>query len=286
MEENEMEIDKIKLTQIEPADYNPRTITVEDKKKLRNSLETFGLVDPIIINLKNNRIIGGHQRYDVLLDMVMESENLAEKEYALIKHGDYGFIFEEEAPTLENEDYEKALNLALNKISGEWDYEKLGSLLDELSLTELDVSITGFEDFEINELQFEELDYIFDNDYSDADMENDFDDVQFEDTDLKYKIVFNNSVDQELFYKFVEIIKDKYNKDTISQNIMSFLKEEYPKIENKNIFNAEYVIIFNDDEEKKEFFEYLTNLKLRYDEKNVSAVIKFIKEVNNGLYSI
>ena len=281
-----MEISKIKLTQIEPADYNPRTISADDKKKLRNSLETFGLVDPIIINLKNNRIIGGHQRYDVLLDMVMESDNLAEKEYALIKHGDYGFIFEEEAPSLENEDYEKALNLALNKISGDWDYEKLGSLLDELSLTELDVSITGFEDFEINELQFEELDYIFDNDFSADDTENDFDDVQFEDTDLKYKITFNNSVDQELFYKFVEIIQDKYNKDTISQNIMSFLKEEYPKIENKNIFNAEYVIIFNDDKEKEEFFEYLNNLKLRYDEKNVSAVIKFIKEVNNGLYSI
>ena len=52
-----MEISKIKLTQIEPADYNTRTITEEAKKKLRNSIETFGLVEPIIINtIKQNMI--------------------------------------------------------------------------------------------------------------------------------------------------------------------------------------------------------------------------------------
>ena len=156
-----MEIDKIKLTQIEPAEYNPRTISVEDKQKLRNSLETFGLVDPIIINLQNNRIIGGHQRYDVLLDIVMESDNLAEKEYALIKHGDYGFIFDLEAPTLENEDYEKALNLALNKISGDWEYEKLNVLLEELSLSDIDLNLTGFDNLELPD--FENNDWLNDD---------------------------------------------------------------------------------------------------------------------------
>ena len=157
-----MEIDKIKLTQIEPADYNPRTITEADKLKLRNSLETFGLVDPIIINLQNNRIIGGHQRYDVLLDMIMESGNLAEKEYALIKHGDYGFILDLEAPSLENEDYEKALNLALNKISGDWEYEKLNVLLEELSLSEIDLNLTGFDNLELPDFQDTDL---FDDDF-------------------------------------------------------------------------------------------------------------------------
>lgn len=175
-----MEIDKIKLTQIEPAEYNPRTISAEDKQKLRNSLTTFGLVDPIVINLKNNRIIGGHQRYDVLLDMVMESENLAEKEYVLIKHGDYGFVFEEEAPTLENEDYEKALNLALNKISGDWDYDKLGTLLDELSLTDLDISLTGFDNLELGEINLDG----FDDTFEDLD---DFEEVDIEEFEGKYK---------------------------------------------------------------------------------------------------
>lgn len=168
-----MEIDKIKLTQIEPADYNPRTITAEDKQKLRNSLETFGLVDPIIINLKNNRIIGGHQRYDVLLDMVLESDNLAEKEYAIIKHGDYGFILDLEAPTLENEDYEKALNLALNKISGDWEYQKLNVLLEELSLTDIDLNVTGFDVLELPD--FESDDFLFDDDFNIPDDEPTYD---------------------------------------------------------------------------------------------------------------
>lgn len=147
-----MELDKIKLTQIEPADYNPRKISEEDKKKLRNSLETFGLVDPIIINLQTNRIIGGHQRYDVLLDMVMESDNLAEKEYDLIKKGDIGLILDIDDLKLENEDYEKALNLALNKISGDWDYDKLSNILDELSISDLDMELTGFDDLELTNL--------------------------------------------------------------------------------------------------------------------------------------
>lgn len=109
-----MEISKIKLTQIEPADYNPRTITEEAKKKLRNSIETFGLVEPIIINTKNNRIIGGHQRYQILLDLCMENDNLAEKEYDYLVKDDYGFIFDSNKLTIENEDYEKALNIVLN----------------------------------------------------------------------------------------------------------------------------------------------------------------------------
>lgn len=49
-----MEIEKIKITDITPAEYNPRKITNEEKTKLRNSLNTFGVVDPIIINLKKH----------------------------------------------------------------------------------------------------------------------------------------------------------------------------------------------------------------------------------------
>ena len=102
-----MEISKIKLTQIEPADYNPRTITEEAKKKLRNSIETFGLVEPIIINVNNNRIVSGHQRYDILLDMLMESDNLAEREFDYLVKDDYGYIFDFNQLQIKNEDYEK-----------------------------------------------------------------------------------------------------------------------------------------------------------------------------------
>ena len=48
-----MEIEHIKITDLKPAEYNPRRISDEDYQKLKNSISTFGLVDPIIVNLKN-----------------------------------------------------------------------------------------------------------------------------------------------------------------------------------------------------------------------------------------
>ena len=59
---------KIKLIDIQPAEYNPRYITTDELTKLANSIHSFGFVDPIIVNLKNNRIVGGHQRYKVLME--------------------------------------------------------------------------------------------------------------------------------------------------------------------------------------------------------------------------
>ena len=61
-----MKIDKITLNEIKPATYNPRIMSIEEQEKLEKTLQEFGLVDPIIINLKNNQIIGGHQRYEIL----------------------------------------------------------------------------------------------------------------------------------------------------------------------------------------------------------------------------
>ena len=167
-----MEISKIKLIDIEPADYNPRTITEEAKKKLRNSIETFGLVEPIIINTKNNRIIGGHQRYQILLDMVMEDDNLAEKEYDYLIKDDYGFIFDSNKLLIENEDYEKALNIVLNNtnLMGDYDYQKLGTLLEELEFNGFNLEFTGFEEFERDEINFTN-DIIFD-DENDLNLDN------------------------------------------------------------------------------------------------------------------
>lgn len=161
-----VEIDKIKLTQIQKADYNPRTISEENYVKLKNSVKNFGLVEPILINLKNNTIISGHQRYDVLTDLILTDGNLAEKEFHLLKYGDLGLILDTEEPTLENEDYEKALNITLNNtnLTGEYDFEKLGDLLEELQTTDLDLSLTGFDDDLLlnhnlfKEIQFEPTD--------------------------------------------------------------------------------------------------------------------------------
>lgn len=149
-----MEIEKIKITDIKPAEYNPRQISSEELQKLTNSINEFGLVDPIIINLKNNKIIGGHQRYEVLINQYMLDGDFY-AELNLIRMGDIGWIFTETDLHIESEDHEKALNLALNKISGEWDFEKLGEILDELTINDFNIELTGFDNIQTDELNFE-----------------------------------------------------------------------------------------------------------------------------------
>ena len=118
-----------------PADYNPRKDLKPgdaEYEKLKRSLETFGYVEPIIWNKTTGRVVGGHQRLKVLMDM-----GITEVECVVV-----------EMP----EDKEKALNIALNKISGDWDKDKLALLIADLQGADFDVSLTGFEAAEIDDL--------------------------------------------------------------------------------------------------------------------------------------
>lgn len=145
-----MEIEHIKITDLKPAEYNPRRISDEDYQKLKNSISTFGLVDPIIVNLKNMHIVGGHQRYDVLLDEhMLDNDFLAE--LPMIRLGDVGFVFTDTELSIRDDDHEKALN----KISGEWDELKLQPLLEELELSPIDIQLTGFSEPELEELNID-----------------------------------------------------------------------------------------------------------------------------------
>ncbi|WP_295031658.1 ParB N-terminal domain-containing protein [uncultured Methanobrevibacter sp.] len=149
-----MEMETIKITDLKPAEYNPRRISDEDYQKLKNSISTFGLVDPIIVNLKNMHIVGGHQRYDVLLEEhMLDNDFLAE--LPMIRLGDVGFVFTDTNLSIADDDHEKALNLALNKISGEWDEQKLQPLLEELELSPIDIQLTGFSEPELEELNID-----------------------------------------------------------------------------------------------------------------------------------
>lgn len=121
-----MNIEKRKIEELKPAEYNPRKELKPgdaEYEKIKNSLLHFGYVDPIIIN-KDGTIIGGHQRATVMKDI-----GKVEVECVVVD--------------LSKED-EKALNVALNKISGEWDMEKLGVLLDELNTVGV-MELTGFD---------------------------------------------------------------------------------------------------------------------------------------------
>jgi DNA modification methylase len=118
-----------------PADYNPRkALKPGDKEyeKLRRSLEEFGCVDPLIWNERTGHLVGGHQRLSVLKDL-----GWTETQVSIV-----------DLP----EEKEKALNIALNKISGDWDMDRLRDLLIELESADIDVTLTGFDTEEISDI--------------------------------------------------------------------------------------------------------------------------------------
>lgn len=150
-----MEIVKVDINELISPEYNPRQITDDEMGKLKNSINEFGYVDPIIVNKHNNHIVGGNQRYEAL-------KSLGYNEVDVI------FINE---PDINRE---KALNLALNKISGEWDFVKLADILDDLELNDFDISLTGFdepelEDFGIEDKTEHEPAEIVEDDYEEPD---------------------------------------------------------------------------------------------------------------------
>ena len=131
-----MQIERASIDSLNLAVYNPRKDLKETDPeyiKLKNSVEHFGYVEPVIVNKRNMTVVGGHQRIKVLKDLGYKDIEVV---YVDLDIND-----------------EKALNIALNKISGDWDAEKLEDLLRDLSLSpDYDVELTGFTTNEIETL--------------------------------------------------------------------------------------------------------------------------------------
>lgn len=129
-----MEFQKLRIKDLIPATYNPRKkLKSGDKEyeKIKNSITEFGYVEPIIVN-KDLTIIGGHQRATVLSDLGYDEVECIIVDVDKTK--------------------EKALNIALNKITGEWNKELLADLIKDLEDSNFDIAFTGFEPPEIEQL--------------------------------------------------------------------------------------------------------------------------------------
>ena len=158
-----MNFREISIEELEPADYNPRKVSYSEYEKLKSSIQNFGFVDPIIVNLKNMKIIGGHQRFNILMDNYLSGS----EQYStlkLVELGDIGWAFPDSDLEIKTESQEKALNVALNKISGEWDNEKLNKLMQDLSLQDFNIELTGFDDLELEQINLmEDLEFVPDD---------------------------------------------------------------------------------------------------------------------------
>jgi DNA modification methylase len=113
---------------MKPAAYNPR-VDLQPKdaayEKLARSIDEFGYVEPIVWNERTGNIVGGHQRFKILQQL------------------GYGEI---NCVVVDLDDMrEKALNIALNKIRGDWEIKKLGVLLEQLEETGIGYDVTGWD---------------------------------------------------------------------------------------------------------------------------------------------
>ena len=122
-----MEFKKLPISMLIPAAYNPRKDLKPgdpEFEKIRRSIEEFGYVEPIIVN-SDMTIIGGHQRVKVLSALGYTKIDCVIIEVDKTK--------------------EKALNIALNKITGDWDTASLAQLLNELDKESYNIELTGFD---------------------------------------------------------------------------------------------------------------------------------------------
>lgn len=130
-----MEWRTIPVGELKPAAYNPRKkLKAGDKEyeKIKNSIQEFGYVEPIICNY-DMTVIGGHQRLTVLKDLGYTEVQ------CVVVH-------------IEDENKVKALNVALNKITGAWDEQLLADLLVDLKAQDFNTDFTGFEAPEVEQL--------------------------------------------------------------------------------------------------------------------------------------
>jgi 16S rRNA G966 N2-methylase RsmD len=113
-----------KISELQPAKYNPRKISSDALGRLTKSLSELGNLQPITWNAKTGNIVGGHQR--------LKCYSALQKEEVEV-----WAVWLDEAQ-------EKAANIALNKLSGEFDLPALKDILEEIDTGEIDLDITGF----------------------------------------------------------------------------------------------------------------------------------------------
>lgn len=135
-----MQIEMVDPNILKAAEYNPRKMKKGQHRKLNRSIQEFGFVEPIVANRypgRENIIIGGHQRLSEAIELGLKEVPVNYISVPL--------------------DKEKLLNIALNKIVGEWDDEKLVDLITDLDDTHSDLTLSGFEDAEIRRLLKEDV---------------------------------------------------------------------------------------------------------------------------------
>ncbi|HLP88815.1 MAG TPA: ParB N-terminal domain-containing protein [Nostocaceae cyanobacterium] len=170
---------------------NPRWMPENQSQALENSVSKFGMVEPVLVNIRTNRIVGGHQRVQAAAKAGFTELD----------------VFIVDLP----EDKEMALNLSLNKIKGDWDYDKLAAQLADID--QENIIFTGFSADEVNSIV---ADYI-------SEMEEEL----FDDPNDGSQVVeeLRNKSEEEVEEEFKKTVKVQFG--MFSKNIESTVYEEW-----------------------------------------------------------
>lgn len=235
-----MEIREIEISKLKRAEYNPRKeLTPEDPEyqQLKKSIVEFGYVVPVVVN-SDMTVIGGHQGLTVLEDLGYKKIECSVQNL--------------------NKTQEKALNLALNKINGIWDNDKLEKILAELKELEFDMDITGFTPEELNDIFNDTLEATED----DFDVDKELEEITEPVTQLgdmwilgNHRLLCGDSTDKEA----VEELMNNKEAD------MVLTDPPY----NVDIENSQGMKIKNDNMDNKTFREFLIKAF-----KNISETLK------------
>lgn len=130
-----LNIQLMNVNDLIPANYNPRKDLKEtdiEYQRIKNSILEFDYVDPLVFNLKTKTLISGHQRIKVLKELGYTDIEVNCVEFDEVK--------------------EKMLNIALNKVQGDWNDENLIELLNELTALDEDLLLLGFSEKELKKM--------------------------------------------------------------------------------------------------------------------------------------
>ena len=251
-----MNIQKIEIGKLKPADYNPRKdLKPEDEEyqKIKKSIIEFGYVDPIIVNT-DMTVIGGHQRLKVLKDL--------------------GYTVIECNMVDLDKNKEKALNIALNKITGEWDNKKLEELIAELKEDEFDLSTTGFTFDEVDNI-LKDITGTKEDDFDIDQALNDIEEPTTKPGDVwllgKHRLMCGDSTVKEN----VDKLMNNNKADMVFTDppyLMNF--EGNVHADGSKSFNAVHGKIKNDNMSREEGDQF------------ISKMFEMIKEYNKGAYYV
>ena len=196
-----MQVIERNISDIIPADYNPRELTKKQYAEIKESIAKFGLVAPLIVNIhptRKNILVGGHQRLQVIIDMGLKT-----------------------APCVEvnlDEKQEKELNIRLNKNHGQWNYDNLANFFDVDNLVDW-----GFDSKELNFSNVAQLNETM----SAVDNEFDGEGNDYLPSQVRMVQLFLSSETEPIFRTQIEKLKEVYNPDNITDAVMTAIKNEY-----------------------------------------------------------